>query len=210
MKNLTLLVSSLIIAAVAACRGSDTPPLPPPSGSQASRSAASASEPAQATLDGMDGRTPVPLLPMMANHQKENMRDHLRSIQDISAALAAKDFGAIEKAASRIGYSEQMGQMCTHMGAGAPGFTEAALKFHHTADTIAAAARTHDRGAVMTALGATLQTCTACHAAFRQTVVDEATPRRTPRHRPAFEQGHVEPAPGLHDLRIDGNRSEWL
>jgi hypothetical protein len=61
------------------------------------------------------------------------------------------------------------------MGAGAPGFTEQALNFHHTADTIATAARQHDRAAVMRALASTLQTCTGCHATFRQSVVDDAT-----------------------------------
>jgi hypothetical protein len=70
-----------------------------------------------------------------------------------------------------MGYSEQTAQMCTHMGAGAPGFTERALDFHHTADTITAAARQHDDAAVMRALGSTLETCTGCHAAFRQSVV---------------------------------------
>jgi hypothetical protein len=74
-----------------------------------------------------------------------------------------------------MGYSEEVGQMCTHMGAGAPGFTEQALNFHHTADTIAAAARQRDRAAVLRALGSTLQTCTGCHAKFRQSVVDGAT-----------------------------------
>ena len=72
----------------------------------------------------MDTRTPVPLLPMMADHQKRNMRDHLLAVQEIVAALAADNFAAVERSAGRIGYSEQMGQMCVHMGAGAPGFTE--------------------------------------------------------------------------------------
>jgi hypothetical protein len=54
-------------------------------------------------------------------------------------------------------------------------FTEQALKFHHTADTIAVAARRRDREGVLEALGTTLQRCTACHAAFRQRVVDQAT-----------------------------------
>jgi hypothetical protein len=54
-----------------------------------------------------------------------------------------------------------------------PAFTEQALNFHHTADTIAEAARQRDRVAVTRALGTTLQTCTGCHAAFRQSVVDE-------------------------------------
>ncbi|MDP1826139.1 MAG: hypothetical protein Q8L48_22930 [Archangium sp.] len=128
-----------------------------------------------AVLDRMDSRKPVPLLPMMANHQKQNMRDHLVAVQEIIAALATDDYAAIEKAAGRIGFSEQMGQMCNHMGAGAPGFTEQALNFHHTADGIAAAARAKDKAKVMSGLSATLQTCTACHATWKQQVVDEAT-----------------------------------
>jgi hypothetical protein len=130
---------------------------------------------AQKSLDHIDGRVAVPLLPMMANHQKQNMRDHLLAVQEVIVASSTGDFPAIEKAAARLGYSEQMGQMCTHMGAGAPGFTEQALAFHHTADTIGDAARRRDRAAVIEALGSTLQTCTGCHATFRQTVVDEAT-----------------------------------
>jgi hypothetical protein len=130
---------------------------------------------AQPALDPLDTRIAVPLLPMMAHHQKQNMRDHLLAVQQIVAAAAGDDFAAIERAAGRIGYSEQMGQMCEHMGAGAPGFTEQALRFHHTADTIVAAARLRDRTAVMRSLGDTLQTCTACHATFRQRVVDEPT-----------------------------------
>jgi hypothetical protein len=127
------------------------------------------------SLDRLDARKGVPLLPMMANHQKQNMRDHLVAVQQIVTGLAGDDFEAIEQAASRIGSSEQMGQMCTHMGSGAPGFTEQALHFHRTADTIMSAARQRNRGAVLTALGGTLQTCTSCHAAWKQQVVDERT-----------------------------------
>ena len=65
-----------------------------------------------------------------------------------------------------------MGQMCNHMGAGAPGFAEQALRFHHTADTIAEAARKRDMQGVLSALGATLATCTGCHATFKQRIVD--------------------------------------
>jgi len=123
----------------------------------------------------VDQRRPVRLLPMMAAHQKENMRDHLLAVQQIVAALAADDFAGIAKAAGRIGYSDAMAQMCTHMGAATPGFMEMALNFHRTADTIADAARNHDRSGVLTAINQTLQACTGCHAAFRQEVVDEAT-----------------------------------
>jgi HAMP domain-containing protein len=51
----------------------------------------------------------------------------------------------------------------------------ASKRWPSRADSIATAARKHDRPAVMTALGTTLQTCTACHEAFRERVVDQAT-----------------------------------
>lgn len=125
-------------------------------------------------LDKMDTRAPVPLLPMMAHHQKQNMRDHLVAVQQIIAALAVEDYPAVEKAVARIGFSDQMGQMCNHMGAGAPAFTEQALAFHHTADRITEAAKAHDSARVLTELGATLQTCTSCHATLKQQVMDQA------------------------------------
>jgi hypothetical protein len=112
---------------------------------------------------------------MMAHHQKQNMRDHLLAVQQVVAGASVGDFVAVEKAASRLGYSERMGQMCTHMGAGAPGFTEAALSFHHAADGIAAAARQRSAEAVLASLSETLGHCTGCHERFQQRVVDERT-----------------------------------
>lgn len=103
---------------------------------------------------------------------RTRMRDHLLAMQEIVLAAGSNDFAAVERAAGRMGYAKQMGQMCTHMGAGAPGFTEQALNFHHTADTITTAAKQHDPAALMRAIGSTLQSCTGCHAAFKQSVVD--------------------------------------
>jgi cytochrome c556 len=161
-----------VVAVLGAC-SRESPPAPATTSSAATASSAAPS--ATDALDRMDTRAPVPLLPMMANHQKQNMRDHLAAVQEIVAAIATDDFAGVERAAGRIGFSEQMGQMCTHMGAGAPGFTEQALDFHHTADRIGAAARDRDRARVLTELGATLQTCNSCHAAWKQQVVDEPT-----------------------------------
>ena len=182
-----VLVLIPIVAVLAAC-SRESPPAPAATSSvTAAPSAASAAD----ALDRMDTRAPVPLLPMMANHQKQNMRDHLVAVQEIVAALATDDFAAVERAAGRIGFSEQMGQTCTHMGAGAPGFTEQALNFHHTADRISAAARDRDRARVLTELGATLQTCTSCHAAWKQQVVDEPTwTRLTSSAPPTHGAGH--------------------
>jgi cytochrome c556 len=122
----------------------------------------------------MDSRTPVPLTAMMATHQKQEMRDHLRVIQEITTALATDDFDAITKSASRIGWSEQQAAMCKHMGAGAPGFAAVGENFHHSADGIIAAARKRDHAAVTSAVGATLATCVGCHESYRQDIVDDA------------------------------------
>jgi hypothetical protein len=178
MRLATWFVASLIVA-LAGCqaRSTEQPPAPFAATDTPTASLGGASD-AQEALDRLDTRVPVPLLPMMAIHQKQNMRDHLLAVQEIVVALATDDFAAIERSAGRIGFSEQMGRMCSHMGAGAPGFTEQALAFHHTADTIAAAAGRRDRVAVTQALGTTLQTCTGCHAVFRQSVVDDATWQR--------------------------------
>lgn len=112
---------------------------------------------------------------MMAHHQKQNMRDHLSAVQEIISASARHDFAAVATAAQRIGYTEKMGQMCEHMGMGAPGFSEAALEFHRSADEIVDAARKHDGERVLLALGRTLTHCTSCHSRYKQRVVDEAT-----------------------------------
>jgi hypothetical protein len=165
-------VLGMCLLALGAC-SRPAPPLVP--AEPANAEAPSATCAAQASLEQMDTRVPVPLLPTMANHQKQNMRDHLVAVQEIIVAAGSDDFARVERAASRIGFSPQMGLMCTHMGAGASGFAEQALAFHHTADSISAGARRHDRAAVMTALGATLQACTGCHQTFRQRVVDQAT-----------------------------------
>lgn len=161
-------IASLLVAC-AACRAkTDTRPAPP----------AAAPAPAH---DALDERTPVPLLPMMAHHQKQNMRDHLVAVQEITAAVARNDFAAVGAAVKRIGYSETMGRMCEHMGSGAPGFTELALEFHHRADAIGAAAKSQDPTAVSAALAETLSVCTSCHARFKQQIVDESTWAALPR-----------------------------
>lgn len=162
----------LVSAGVTACH---RPPKSAPQGDLPATSVATGSPSALTAFDAMDTRIAVPLLPMMANHQKETMRDHLAAVQEIVLGVGGKDFGSIERAARRIGYSEQMGLMCNHMGSGAPGFTEQALRFHHTADKISAAADGHDMPGVLSALGETLATCTGCHSVFKQRVVDERT-----------------------------------
>lgn len=148
-------------------------------GASCNSTSADTSKPAVHAADhpatgSMDSRTPLPLTARMAAHQKQEMRDHLRVVQEITVALAKDDFDAITRSASRIGWSEQQAAMCKHMGAGAPGFAGVGENFHHTADGITEAAQRHDHAAVATALGATLATCVGCHEGYRQEIVDDA------------------------------------
>jgi cytochrome c556 len=111
----------------------------------------------------------------MAQHQKQNMRDHLLVVQEVTTALSSGDFDSAERAARRIASSASMTQTCEHMGSHAPGFAERALGFHRTADTLVEATRKRDRDAVLAALGQTLDACTGCHATYKQQIVDETT-----------------------------------
>lgn len=126
-------------------------------------------------LDQMDPRTPVPLQPMMAWHQKQNMQEHLKAIEGIIDALAREDWVALKKHSATIETNPQMTQMCQHMGAGAKGFTEMALSFHKTADEIGRAASAKDQKAVLRAMAKTINVCTSCHTTYKQQVVDAAT-----------------------------------
>jgi hypothetical protein len=138
-------------------------------------------------LHKLDLRKPVPLQPMMAWHQKQNMQEHLVAIQRITDGLSREDWGEVEQGAALIGSSPQMQQMCQHMGAGAEGFTELALEFHSRADTIREAARKKDGLGVLKATTHTLRACTQCHAAYRQDLVDAQTweQRTGTQHDPA-------------------------
>jgi len=163
----TLLLAGVV--ALAACHDA-SPTQPTPAGSEPA-----VFGDATAALAKMDDRTPVPLEPMMAWHQKQNMQDHLKAVQAITDALAGQDWDAVAAAGARIGSSPQMQQTCERMGAGAPGFTELALSFHQHADAIGVAAKTHDTAAVLRATADTLAVCTQCHSTYRQDVVDAQT-----------------------------------
>lgn len=146
---------------------------------------------ALASLDEMDPRAPVPLQPMMAWHQKQNMQQHLVAIQNITGAVAKDDWAGATEAAKTIATSPQMQQMCQHMGAGAEGFTERALEFHRRADAIVAATEEKDLKATLQATSHTLEACTSCHAMFKQQVVTAA------RWTELTGSEHT-PKPGMH------------
>ncbi len=168
-------------------------PEPPPAEVEVAEAEADAPD-ACAPIDalaGLDHRTPVPLQPMMAWHQKQNMMEHLVAIQRITAGAADEDWVAVAEASALIESSPQMQMMCRHMGAGAEGFTELALEFHERADAIGVAARAEDGPEVLRATAHTLQACTTCHAAYRQELVGAETwqERTGSTHDPAMMHG---------------------
>jgi len=154
-----------------ACSGE--PAATPPAGTDLA--AGSAGFQAFAELASLDPRKPVPLQPIMAWHQKQDMQEHLVAIQRIIGALGREDWDAVSHASELIGSSPKTQQMCQHMGAGADGFTALALDFHRRADAIGEAARERDTGSVLQATSHTLEACTGCHSTFRQEVVDSDT-----------------------------------
>jgi len=94
------------------------------------------------------------------------MRDVIQRAGDLEAD------GAAEARASRIALVHVQDRRRKRGMSPGP---EQALAFHRTADRIAVAAREHDRARVLEELGATLESCTSCHATWKQQVVDEAT-----------------------------------
>ncbi len=178
MNTISRAAAASLFAAAMACQPTPAaPPAPPASPAQPSPTHTTGSAPSASAcapfedLNAMDTRTPVPLQPMMAWHQKQNMMEHLVAIQRVTDALSREDWGGVAEAAELIESSPQMETMCRHMGSGAPGFTELALEFHRAADAIAPAAAQEDTAAVLRATSSTLQVCTSCHAAYRQDVV---------------------------------------
>lgn len=188
MKIAPSLPLALLTVATACKPASPEAPTPPPQ--PASAPAPSACAPIE-QLAAMDPRKPVPLQPMMAWHQKQNMMEHLVAVQQITAALAVDDWDGVAKASALIESSPQMQQMCQHMGAGADGFTDLALEFHRRADAIAPAAKAQDAKGVLAATAHTIEACTSCHQAFRQEIVDAETwqARTGSSHDPAMMHG---------------------
>ncbi len=168
---LTILVLTLSLAPTACSNAKELAVDSPPT--SRSQVAQLACEPTD-ELAALDYRQPVPLAPMMAWHQKQNMMQHLVAIQRITTGLAQEDWNEVSSASALIESSPEMQQMCEHMGAGADGFAALALDFHSRADAIGAAARAKDGTAVLRATAHTLEACTGCHAGYRQEIVATA------------------------------------
>lgn len=122
-------------------------------------------------LANQDARKPVPLNATMAQHQLQNMREHLIAVQEIIAAMSERNFAGMKKAAQKLSSSPQMNMMCEHMGQGAPGYTEMGLALHKAADQLLVHADNKNYDAFVKQLNVTVKTCTSCHAQFKQQII---------------------------------------
>jgi hypothetical protein len=120
-----------------------------------------------------DPRQLVTLPEPMRVHTIANMRDHLLSLQEIDIALSRSDF---DKAASiaekRLGMSSLELHGAAHIAPYMPqGMQDIGTQMHRAASQFAVAAQNasvgNDLRPALAALGAVMQQCVACHAAYR-------------------------------------------
>lgn len=88
---------------VTACEAREPTPTPLASASSSAAAVEAREAPASACapqeqLAKLDPRRPVPLQPMMAWHQKQNMMEHLVAIQRITHALSRDDWDGVAEA----------------------------------------------------------------------------------------------------------------
>ncbi len=114
-----------------------------------------------------DTRIPLNLPPMMAQHQKANMREHLKAVNEVVRYIGTKDFAMASKTAhEKLGITPQMKQMCDNMPNET--FRTMALDFHQSGDALGEVLKTKDTDRSLKALDAVLTKCTGCHEMFRQ------------------------------------------
>jgi cytochrome c556 len=120
-----------------------------------------------------DARQKIEMPPMMQEHMLNNMRDHLRALQEIQAALAKSDFDkAADIAEQRIGMSSLDKHGAAHMAPYMPKpmqdigtqMHRAPSRFSRTAQEAAVKA---DMAPVLDDFSTLLKQCIACHDSYR-------------------------------------------
>ena len=120
-----------------------------------------------------DKRKPVIMTKKMAKHQLKNMREHLEALTEIIEAMGKTNFKKMQYAAQKLASTSQMNKLCNNMGKATPGFTEMGRALHQSADKLVHFAKQKNYGEFVKGLGATMRTCTSCHASFKQKVVTQ-------------------------------------
>jgi hypothetical protein len=109
----------------------------------------------------------------MRVHTIANMRDHLLALQEIDVALSRNDFDQAAKVAEgRLGMSSLELHGASHIAPYMPqGMQDIGTQMHRAASRFAVEAQSasvsNDVRPALAALGAVMQQCVACHAAYR-------------------------------------------
>lgn len=119
---------------------------------------------------GQDTRTELRLPPPMKVKQKAMMREHLDSLSEITAALAADDLDkASTVAKDKLGWNFEEERKCEQvaMMSGEDDFLTLGKAMHTEADALADAARFGDRDKALEHLASLMKSCNACHQRYR-------------------------------------------
>ena len=116
-----------------------------------------------------DTRELVQFPEMMQQHMMKNMRDHLKSINEILSSLASDDLDtAAQVAEQRLGMSSLESHDASHMAKFMPeGMRQAGSSMHKEASRFALKAQEGDLLAAYKILPEITSACVACHAAYR-------------------------------------------
>lgn len=116
-----------------------------------------------------DSRQFVQLPEMMQKHMMSNMRDHLKTINEILIHLSNNEMDkAADIAEKRIGMSSLESHGASHMGKFMPeGMRQAGTNMHKAASRFALKAQEGDLLPAYKTLSEVTSTCVACHSAYR-------------------------------------------
>lgn len=127
----------------------------------------------EAAAASADPRLLVRFPEPMRLHTISSMRDHLLALQEIDVALSRNEFDkAATIAEQRLGMSSLELHGAAHIAPFMPrGMQDIGTEMHHAASRFALAAQnasvSNDVRPALAALGAVMQQCVACHAAYR-------------------------------------------
>lgn len=123
-----------------------------------------------ASAFGGDHRAPVPVSASTRVFLLARMRDMLASVQGVTEAAGQHDWPATAAAARKSGLKAFQGIPKSVMMSLPQGFRAMGMQSHKAFDAVAdAATRSRDASVVSAKLGHAMQTCVACHAAYRFT-----------------------------------------
>ena len=120
-----------------------------------------------------DARQPVHFPAEMRLHTLENMRDHLRSLEEIDTALAQGDYEAAAAVGERrLGMTSLEAHGASHLAPFMPeGMQQIGSQMHRAASRFAIAAQdaavSNDPKPALAALAQVMRQCVACHSAYR-------------------------------------------